>query len=134
MVAVSYVATAAKRWRLRGKLPPSGERWLRGSGGYGRAVATGERWRRGMVAVSYVAIRCQAVEVARKRSTVWRAVATGERWRRGMVAVSYVATAAKRWMLRGKLPPSGERWLRGSGGGSEEEVHRLASGGYGGAW
>jgi hypothetical protein len=54
-----------------------------------------EWWRRGMVADSYVATCCQAVDVARKISTVWRAVATGD------------------------------------GGGSEEEVHRLASGGYG---
>jgi len=36
-----------------------------------------------------------------------------------MVAVSYVATAAMRWMLRGRDPPSGERWLRGSGGDGE---------------
>jgi hypothetical protein len=65
MVAVSYVATAAKRWMLRGRDPPSGERWLRASGGYGErwrrkcggdggAVATGsggygERWLRGAV-------------------------------------------------------------------------------------
>ena len=30
--------------------------------------------------VADVAIRCQAVDVARKISTVWRTVATGERW------------------------------------------------------
>jgi hypothetical protein len=39
------VATGG-RWRLPGRLPPSGERWLRESGGYGRAVDTGERWMR----------------------------------------------------------------------------------------
>ena len=33
-----------------------------------------------MVDVADVATRCQAVEVARKISTVWRTVATGERW------------------------------------------------------
>ncbi len=48
--------------------------------------------------MSSVATRCQAVDVARKTTTVWRAVATGERW-----------------MLRGKSPPSGERWLRENG-------------------
>jgi hypothetical protein len=51
-----------------------------------------------MVEDSYVAIRCQAVEVARKMSTVWRTVAT--------IAV-------------------------GSG---EENVHRLANGGYDRSW
>jgi hypothetical protein len=56
---------------LLGIFPPSGERWLRVSDGYGRAVDD-----------SYVAIRCQAVDVARNISTVWRAVATGERWLR----------------------------------------------------
>ena len=46
-----------------------GEWWLRENGGYGR-----------MVDVADVATRCQAVEVARKISTVWRTVATGKRW------------------------------------------------------
>jgi hypothetical protein len=53
--------------------PPSGERWLREN------AATGERGYGGTVDVSYVATRCQAVEVLRRISTVWRAVATGER-------------------------------------------------------
>jgi len=51
----------------RGKFPPSGERWLRENGGYGEAVD-----------VADVAIRCQAVDVARKTTTVWRTVATGK--------------------------------------------------------
>jgi hypothetical protein len=29
-------------WAWRGRLPPSGDRWLRASGGYGRQVATGD--------------------------------------------------------------------------------------------
>jgi hypothetical protein len=68
-----------------GKSPPSGERWLR-----------------------------EAVDVARKISTVWRTVATGERW-----------------IWPGKSPPSGERWLRVSGGCRQENLYRLANGGYG---
>ncbi len=92
------VATGA-RWRLRGKSPPSGERWLRASGGYGRAVATGGGGRseenlhrlasggygRGWMLrgksppSSNRSHRCQAVDVARKTTTVWRAVATGAR-------------------------------------------------------
>jgi hypothetical protein len=51
-----------RRWRWRGKPPPSGERWLR-----------------------------EEVDVTRKTSTVWRAVATGgggygRRWLRVEVA------------------------------------------------
>jgi hypothetical protein len=58
--------------------------------------------------------------------------------------LAHLATAAKRWMWRGRFPPSGERWLREnggcvlcshplpSGGCGEEDFHRLASGGYGG--
>jgi hypothetical protein len=76
-----------------------------------RTVATGKRCDGRTAPI--VAIRCQAVDVARKISTVWRTVATGDRW-----------------TLRGKLPPSGERWLRESGGCCEENYHRLASGGY----
>ena len=34
-------------------------------------------------------------------------------------------------MWRGRSPPSGERWLRECGGSGEEDLHRLASGGYG---
>jgi hypothetical protein len=120
---------------LRGKSPPSGERWLRGNGGYGRTAPI-------------VAIRCQAVDVARKISTVWRTVATGERCdgrtapivatrcqavevARKTPTVWRTVATAKRWMLRGKSPPSGERWLRASGGGCQENLHRLANGGYG---
>jgi len=36
----------------------------------------------------------------------------------------------KRWMWLGKYPPSGERWLRISGGSGQENLHRLAIGGY----
>jgi len=68
-VDVADVATAAKRWKWPGRLPPSGERWLRVGGGCGR-----------MVDVADVATRCQAVDVARKTTTVWRAVDTGEWW------------------------------------------------------
>jgi hypothetical protein len=94
--------------------PPSGERWLREN------AATGERGYGGTVDVSYVATRCQAVEVARRISTVWRTVATGERGYGGA-------------RLRGNggcvlcshpLP---------SGGCVEENFHRLANGGYGNA-
>ncbi len=59
-----------------------------------------------------VAIRCQAVEVARKMSTVWRAVATD-------ASGGYGASDAE-----GSHPLP-------SGGSSEENVHRLANGGYG---
>jgi hypothetical protein len=40
------------------------------------------------VDVADVATRCQAVDVARKISTVWRTVATGKWWMQG-----------ERWML-----------------------------------
>ena len=80
MNGLAHLATAAKRWRWRGRFPPSGERWLRANvvtgergcvlcshplpsggcgeedfhrlanGGYGRTVATGERWLREVVA------------------------------------------------------------------------------------
>ena len=53
---------------LPGKPPPSGERWLRGGGG-----CCQENLHRHPI----VATRCQAVDVARKISTVWRTVATG---------------------------------------------------------
>jgi hypothetical protein len=59
-----------------------------------------------------VAIRCQAVDVARNISTVWRAVATGERW------------------LRESGEADGSHPLP-SGGCGQEYFHRLASGGYG---
>ena len=36
-------------------------------------------------------------------------------------------------MLRGRPPPFGERWLREGGGCCEENIHRLANGGYGGS-
>jgi hypothetical protein len=109
--AQSYVATAAKRWMLRGRLPPTSHR--------SHPLPSGGC--------------CQ------------------ENLHRHPI----VATAAKRWMLRGKSPPSGERWLRANGGygralevrgksppsgerwlregvGScEENLHRLANGGYG---
>jgi len=65
--AVDVARNISTVWRT----VATGERWLRASGGYGRAVDD-----------SYVAIRCQAVDVARNISTVWRAVATGERWLR----------------------------------------------------
>ena len=76
------------------------------SGGYG-SVATGA------VDDSYVATRCQAVEVARKTTTVWRAVATGGGGR-GEEDYHRLASGGygRRWMLRGRPPPSGERWLR----------------------
>jgi L-lactate permease len=57
-----------------------GEWWLRENGGYGR-----------MVDVADVAIRCQAVDVARKVSTVWRTVATGKGGYGRMVDVADVA-------------------------------------------
>ena len=57
------------------------------------ARKTSTVWR--TVATLIVATRCQAVDAARKTTTVWRTVATGGRW-----------------MLRGRPPPSGERWLR----------------------
>jgi hypothetical protein len=96
------------------------------------------------------------VDVARKTTTVWRAVATGGG---GRCEEDYHRLASggygRRWMLRGRLPPSGERWLRvevatggggygwrwlrvevatGGGGRGEENYHRLASGGYGRRW
>jgi hypothetical protein len=63
---------------LPGGLPPSGDRWLRATGGYGRLVATGDGRR--------VAIRCQAVgrcqEGFHRLATggYGRLVATGDRW------------------------------------------------------
>ena len=85
--------------------------------------------------VSLVAIRCQAVGVARKLSTVWRRVATVD------ACGNSSPPAAKRWESRGKPPPSGDAWLPSlhaatrrhplpSGGSCEENVHRLATRGY----
>jgi hypothetical protein len=62
-----------------------------------------------------IAICDQAVDVARKISTVWRTVATGGRW-----------------TLRGRSSPSSNRsHPLPSGGRCEEDLHRLANGGYG---
>ena len=36
---------------VRGRLPPSGDRWLRATGGYGRQVATGDWWLRAMMSI-----------------------------------------------------------------------------------
>jgi hypothetical protein len=87
---------------VRGRLPPSGDRWLR------RQVATG-----------YAPNRSHPLPSggggARKASTVWRQVATEDRWRRGMrriVAIRCQAVVG----VRGRLPPSGDRWLRKTGG------------------
>jgi len=100
---------SGRRWMWRGRLPPSFNR----------------------------SHRCQAVDVARKTTTVWRAVATGgggcgeEDYHRH----SIVATAAKRWRWRGRLPPSFNRsHPLPSGGCGEENYHRLANGGYGRRW
>jgi hypothetical protein len=99
------VATGG-RWMWRGKPPPSGERWLREGGG---------RCQENLHRRPIVATRCQAVVVARKISTVWRTVATGGRW-----------------MLRGKSPPTSNRsHPLPSGGRGQEDLHRLANGGYG---
>ena len=95
----------------------TGERWLRGNGGCVLCShplpsgGCGEEDFHRLANGGYG----RTVGVARKISTVWRAVATGERW-----------------VWRGRFPPSGERWLRGSGGCGEEDFHRLANGGYGG--
>jgi hypothetical protein len=56
-------------------LPPSGDRWLRAAGGYGRQVATGDRWLR-------AAKRWIAIGKNNGASTAWRQVATGDRWLR----------------------------------------------------
>jgi hypothetical protein len=77
---------------LPGKPPPSGERWLLSILNSQFSVAT----------------RCQAVDVARKTSTVWRTVAT---------------LNSQFSILRSHPLPSG--------GCCEEDYHRLANGGYG---
>jgi hypothetical protein len=74
---------------------------------------------------------------ARKASTVWRQVATatggyGDRWLRGMgriVAIRCQAVVG----VRGRLPPSGDRWLRGqvATGDGPNRSHPLPSGGGG---
>jgi hypothetical protein len=63
-------------------------------------MATPIAWR---AVVLMVAIRCQAVDVARNISTVWRTVATGERWLRENGGY-------------GRVVATGEWWLRASGG------------------
>jgi hypothetical protein len=72
---------------LRGKLPPSGERWLREGGGCGQENI--HRLANGGYG--------EAVDVARQISTVWRTVATEKRWLRRAVVM-------------------GKRWMRQSGG------------------
>jgi L-lactate permease len=76
-----------------------------------------------MVDVADVAIRCQAVEVARKTTTVWRTVATGERWlwENGgygrMVDVADVATRCQAVEVARKISTvwrtvaTGKRWM-----------------------
>jgi L-lactate permease len=76
-----------------------------------------------MVDVADVATRCQAVDVARKISTVWRTVATGERWlwENGgygrMVDVADVATRCQAVDVARKISTvwrtvaTGKRWM-----------------------
>jgi len=75
------------------KPPPSGDRWLLATGGY-RA--------------SYVAIRCQAVVVARENL---HRLATGGYWRQvatGFLRSHPLPSGGRRAR---KPPPSGDRWL-----------------------
>jgi hypothetical protein len=99
-----------------------------------------------MVEDSYVAIRCQAVVVARKMSTVWRTVATGDGGRflcshrcQAVVVARKMSTV---WRTVATIAVgSGEenvhRLATGGydrGGSGEEDVHRLANGGYDCSW
>ena len=92
---------------MRGKSPPSGERWLR-----------------------------EGVGSARKITTVWRTVATGVRWKceenHHRLANGGYGSAVE---VRGKSPPTGERWLREGGGYGRTvatgERWLRANGGYG---
>jgi molybdenum cofactor biosynthesis enzyme len=117
-----------RRWRLRGRLPPSFNRsHPLPSGGCGE-----EDYHRH----SIVATRCQAVDVARKTTTVWRTVATGgggcgeEDYHRH----SIVATRCQAVEVARKTTTVWRAVATGGGGCYEEDFHRLASGGYGRRW
>jgi hypothetical protein len=109
--AQSYVATAAKRWTLRGRLPPTSHRsHPLPSGGSceenlhrhpivataakrwmlrGKLPPSGERWLR------------ECGGSARKITTVWRTVATGERWLREGVGSARKITTVWRTVATG---------------------------------
>jgi hypothetical protein len=122
---------------LRGKLPPSSHR--------SHPLPSGGCCQENLHRRPIVATRCQAVDVARKISTVWRTVATGKRCDGRTAPI--VATRCQAVEVARKISTvwrtvaTGERWLREngthrshplpSGGCCEENLHRLANGGYG---
>jgi hypothetical protein len=136
---------------LRGKLPPSSYR--------SHPLPSGGPCEEFLHRLPIVATRCQAVDVARKTSTVWRTVATGERQLRenetnrshplpsggpceeNFHRLPIVATrcqavdVARKTSTVWRTVATGERWLREyetyrshplpSGGRCEENFHRL---------